>query len=276
VVPAARKFDWRALLRDFPNRRGARRVLATNLVPLAGVLLLGWQASVATVAFFADTFLTAAALAFVMSVHAVDETAGYVRGPSRWAGIIGIFLFVLPIVSLPVFVGGMFSLPFAGSSFAEVWQLLETERSIQLAFAGLIVLHAFTAVQWLLREDRRAVRDELREVFGLVVFKVLVLAILGAHLAFVFVLLGWIGQLLALLLIAAILTIGEVYRAEVLLAMGVDRKWHDECEHGKVTSSPAASHEPGDPETVSRAVVRRKRRRKGRSRSHEPQPGPRT
>ena len=84
------RFEWNQLgplLRDFPNRPGALRVLATNLIPLAGVLLLGWLPAVATLSFFVDALLTAASLTFVLTVHAIDETSPHIKGPSRWAAI---------------------------------------------------------------------------------------------------------------------------------------------------------------------------------------------
>jgi hypothetical protein len=227
------------LLRQFPERPGAYRVLATNLIPLAGVLLLGWSAGVATLSFFADAVFTAAALTFVLTIHAMDETSPHIRGVSRWCGILMIFVFIVPFIALPAIVAGMFALPFAGVSMLEGWQLLLQDRTVQIGFAGLAAMHVVTAAQWLARHDRRAVRDELREGFGLMVFKVLVLAILGAHVGFVFSLLGAFGQALALLVIAAILTIAEVYRAEVLQAMGVDRKFHESCESGSIEPQPA-------------------------------------
>lgn len=226
------------LLRQFPQRPGAFRTLATNLIPLAGVLLLGWSAGVATLSFFADAVFTAAALTFVLTVHAMDETSPHVRGPSRWAGILMIFAFLVPFIALPAFVGGMFALPFAGVSMLDGWRLLQADRAVQVGFAALAAMHVVTAAQWLARRDRRAVRDELREVFGLMVFKVLVLALLGAHVGVVFALLGAFGQVLVLLVIAAILTIAEVYRAEVLQAMGVDRRFHDKCESGSIDPQP--------------------------------------
>ena len=227
-------------MRQFPQRPGAFRALATNLIPLAGVLLLGWSAGVATLSFFADAVLTAAALTFVMTVHAIDETSPHIRGPSRWAGILGISVFLVPFIALPAIVGGMFALPFAGVSLLEGWTLLQQERTVQIGFAALVAMHVVTAAQWLSRHDRRAVRDELREGFGLMVFKVLVLAMLGAHVGAVLSLFGAIGQILVLLVIAAILTIAEVYRAEVLQAMGVDRKFHESCEAGTVQPQPVA------------------------------------
>lgn len=250
IAPAeenAMRFDGRrlgALLREFPQRPGAFRTLATNLIPLAGVLLLGWSAGVATLSFFADAVLTAAALTFVLTVHAMDETSPHVRGPSRWAGILMIFAFLVPFIALPAFVGGMFALPFAGLSMAEGWRLLQEDRTVQIGFGALAAMHVVTAAQWLSRHDHRAVRDELREVFGLMVFKVLVLALLGAHVGIVFALLGAFGQVLVLLVIAAILTLAEVYRAEVLQAMGVDRGFHDQCESGAIDPRPAATSKP--------------------------------
>src|SRR5688572_11581307 len=245
------RFDTKQLgplLRQFPERPGAFRVLATNLIPLAGVLLLGWSAGVATLSFFADGVFTAAALTFVMTVHAMDETAPHIRGSSRMLGILAMFVFVLPFLSLPAIVAGMFALPFAGVSMREGAQLLATDRMVQVGFVALAAMHVVTAAQWLARHDRRAVRDELREGFGLMVFKVIVLAMLGAHVGFVFALLGRFGQVAVLLVIAAILTIAEVYRAEVLKAMGVDRKFHDECEAGGM-----------DPKSVEPPKARRRR-----------------
>ena len=113
--------EWKALLRDFPRRPGAWRVLATNLVPLAGVLLLGWVAGVATLSFFADAVLTAAVLTFVLTVHAMNDTMPHVRGISRVLGIAAIWLFLVPFVALPVVVGGMFASGFAGVSMLEGW-----------------------------------------------------------------------------------------------------------------------------------------------------------
>lgn len=246
--------EWKALLRDFPRRPGAWRVLATNLVPLAGVLLLGWVAGVATLSFFADALLTAAVLTFVLTVHAMNDTMPHVRGVSRVLGIAAIWLFLVPFVALPVFVGGMFAGGFAGVSMLEGWTLLRTDWTVQLGMAALLLGHAATGASWLGRPDYRAVRDEVREAFGLMCFKVLVLAVLGANVGVVFALLGWFGQLLLLAVIAAILTVAEVYRSEVLKAMGVDRRFHDSCE----ASDPGV--EAGPP---SRREKKRRRRAAG-------------
>ncbi|HVF35342.1 MAG TPA: DUF6498-containing protein [Candidatus Saccharimonadia bacterium] len=230
--------DWRTLLRDFPKRPGAWRVLATNLVPLAGVLLLGWLAGIATLSFFLDALLSAATLAFVMTVHAMDEMS-HVRGVSRYLGIVFLWTAIMPFIALPVFVGGLFAFGFAGLSLDEAWRVLRFDWTVQAGFAALAVGHAGTAFQWLRRHDRRAVRDELREAFGLMVFRVLVLAMLGANVGVVFLVLGWYGQLLLLAVIAVILTVAEVYRAEVLEVMGVDRKFHDSCEPATPVAEPA-------------------------------------
>lgn len=246
--------EWRALLRDFPRRPGAWRVLATNLIPLAGVLLLGWVAGVATLSFFADALLTAAVLTFVLTVHAMNDSMPHVRGISRALGIAAIWLFLVPFVALPVFVGGMFASGFAGVSMLQGWTLLRTDWSVQLGMAALLLGHAATGASWLRRPDHRAVRDEVREAFGLMCFKVLVLAVLGANVGVVFALLGWFGQLLLLVVIAAILTVAEVYRGEVLNAMGVDRRFHDSCE----ASEPGAEAGP-----LSRREKKRRRRAAG-------------
>ena len=259
--------EWRALIRQFPHRPGAWRILAANLVPLAGVLSLGWSAGVATLGFFLDALLTAAVLAFVMVVHGMHETAPHVRGHSRVLGIALLWAFLVPVIALPVLVGGLFALGFGGVSLAEGWTLLLHDRSVQLGAGALALFHLATTVQWLRRGDRRAVRDELREGFGLMCFKVLVLAMLGANVGFVFALLGWIGQLLVLVVIAAILTVAEVYRGEVLAALGVHRTFHDSCEAG--TAGVGAAVPPPlraagaagvAPETPRRAGKRRRGR----------------
>jgi hypothetical protein len=270
------KSEWRALLRQFPQRPGAWRVLATNLVPLAGVLLLGWSAGVATLGFFLDALLTAAVLTFVMVVHALRETAPHVRGHSRVLGILMLWIFLVPFIALPVFVGGMFALGFGGVSLAEGWALLQVDRSVQIGFSALALFHLATAVQLVRRDDGRAVRDEVREGFGLMCFKVLVLAVIGANVGVVFALLGFVGQLLVLVLIAAILTIAEVYRAEVLAAMGVHRKFHESCEGGAPSSEPAPTQRAATPPAAAfaesapgpaRRNGKRRRGRHGKSRS---------
>ena len=257
-----RRLDWRALLREFPRRPGAWRALATNLVPLAGVVLLGWSAGVATLAFYADALMTGAVLAAVLSTHAMAETVPHVRGASRLLGFLMLWGFVTFVLALPVFVAGMFALPFAGVSIEEGWSLLLADRTVQIGFVGLAVGHVATAAAWIVRGDRRRVRDELREGLGLMFFKVMVLAVLGANVGFAFLLLGWYGQLLLLAVIAAILTIAEVYRAEVLAAMGVDRRFHESCEAGSSPTDAGGANAAASEPAISRAAQRRKRKRR--------------
>lgn len=229
--------DWRALLRDFPNRPGAWRVLAINLVPLVGVVAFGWSTAYVVFAYWLDLLLSVMAITAVLSVHAIDETAAHVRGPSRWAAIIGMFLFVTPIVGMPTLVPGGLALGAVPDLLQELATGLRGDLVGIAGFAVMAVLHAVTVAKHLGRDDRRAVRDELREGFGLVIFKSLAACFVATQFGLVLMLLGRVGQAVIVAVLAAVLTAAEVYRREVLRAMRVDRAFHDDCERPEGTPS---------------------------------------
>src|SRR5687768_15382793 len=104
MTAAAPVFDWRTLLRDFPNRPNAWRVLAINLVPVIGVAVFGWSTSHIVLAYWPDLLLTVAAMVGVLSVHAIDETQPETRGFKRAMAIAMIFAFALPFVGMPALI----------------------------------------------------------------------------------------------------------------------------------------------------------------------------
>ena len=221
--------DFGALLRDFPSRPGAWRVLAVHSIPVVGVALLGWSAGVVSLFFLLDILLTALAMSFAMTRHALDEMP-QVTGVSRWLGFLMTWLIISGVVGM---LGLMPALMFGGVMIGTSTGLLQEAFASKTAVLAILVsigLHASHVRRWMAVENRRGSRDEMREVLGLVIFKGFAFGLIGAHVGFVLVMLGTIGQVLIVMVLAAILTAAEVYRAEVLQVLNVNRAWHDECE----------------------------------------------
>jgi hypothetical protein len=218
-----------ALLRDFPNRPGAWRVLAVHSIPVIGVARLGWSAGVVSLFFLLDILLTALAMSFAMTTHAMDEMP-HVTGISRWLGFLMTWVIASVILAM---LGLMPALMLGGVMIGSSAGLLEeafASRSAVLAILVSIALHASHVKRWVAVENRRGSRDEMREVLSLVIFKGAAFGLVGAHIGVVLVMLGFAGQVMIVMLLAAILTAAEVYRAEVLAMLKINRAWHDQCE----------------------------------------------
>lgn len=265
------KIDAKALALGFPQRRGAWRVLATNLIPPLGVLVLGWSTASIVASYVADTLFTVCAITFVLANHVVAETAAPTSRVSRVASVLGAWVVVTPILSMFVLVPATF---IGGPALAGggLDALFAGEPSFVAGLAAMACLHAAAAWRWLRREDRRGVRDEVREAFSLVIFKSFAFALVGAHVGAVLLWLGAIGQAIFVLALAAILTIAEVYRSEVLRAMNVTRAWHAQCEGEAGGSARAGTpRRSGDAarhaEAKRRAAAERKAAKRAKPRS---------
>ena len=172
----------------------AAQVIARNVVPLAGIVFLGWNAQNVLIVYFADTMLTLAVLFAGVLRHVAPpvENDGWAARVNGEVGMIGGAVFLMLFIAVPLGLPLLFML---GGRFD--WRAVLDDSSLQ---AGLLwqCIAAFWSYVELYRALRHATPDQLRlkRRFALVLLRWVALVsvaflgvgfFLGRHSALLFV-----------------------------------------------------------------------------------------
>jgi hypothetical protein len=170
------------------------QVVARNIVPLAGVLFLGWDARNVLVLYFADTILTIGVIcAGVLRKFAPPvEDDGWAARANGEAGVVAGGAFIAAVIAVPF---GVFLVFMLGGTFD--WRAAIDDASLRAGLAWQCIA-AFWSYLGLYRALRHATPEQLqlKRRFGLVFLRwfalVMVAAfgtgfVLGRHGAIVFV-----------------------------------------------------------------------------------------
>lgn len=178
-----------------PSPLAIANAVARNLVPLAGILFLGWSAANVLILYFVDTLLAMAVMFAGLMRHFLPPPTdeGWAARANAEVGYVAAALFICAFMAVPLGVPLIFML--MGSDVA--WRELLSDP----AFRSGLVLQAIAAF-WSCRDLYRALRthtpDELRlkRRFALVFLRWMVVImvsylgiglIFGRYAAFVFV-----------------------------------------------------------------------------------------
>lgn len=78
-------------------------LIAVNVTPLAGAIVLGWPPAGVLISYFVDTFVGFCAVFMLMMIHLTgDEQNTPIEGWKRWARLVAAFVFLAAIVLLPL------------------------------------------------------------------------------------------------------------------------------------------------------------------------------
>jgi len=134
------------------------QVIARNIVPLAGILLLGWSAQNVLIVYFADTLLTMAVLFAGVLRHFAPpiENDGWAARLNGEAGMIGGGLFLMAAVSVPL---GIPLLMMLGGALD--FRGMLADRSLQAGLLWQLAAAAWSYVE-LYRALRHSTPDELK------------------------------------------------------------------------------------------------------------------
>ena len=157
-----------------------------NIVPLAGIVFLGWSAPAVLVLYFADTMLAIAVMAAGVSRYFMPPVAddGWAARANGEAGAVAAGLFLAAVIAVPLGVPVIFMLAGSGTTPASLWA--------DDAFRIGLLMQAIAAV-WSCAGLYRALRthtpDELRikRRFALVFLRwMVVLMVTYTGIAFLF------------------------------------------------------------------------------------------
>jgi hypothetical protein len=170
------------------------QVIARNIVPLAGIVFLGWNAQNVLIVYFADTMLTLAVLFAGVLRHVAPpiEDDGWAARANGEVGMIGGGAFLMLVIAVPLGVPLLFML---GGQFD--WRAVLEDSSLQVGLVWQCIA-AFWSYLDLYRALRHATPDQLRlkRRFALVFLRWIALVIvanlgvgfvLGHHSALFFV-----------------------------------------------------------------------------------------
>lgn len=133
------------------------QIVARNIVPLAGIVLLGWNAQNVLIVYFVDTMLTLAVLFAAVLRHFAPpvENDGWAARMNGEVGMIGGGVFLMLVIAVPLGLPLLFML---GGRFD--WHAVLNDSSLQ---AGLVwqCIAAFWAYVELYRALRHATPDQL-------------------------------------------------------------------------------------------------------------------
>ena len=134
------------------------QIIARNIVPLAGIVFLGWNAQNVLIIYFADTLLTLAVLFAGVLRHFAPpiENDGWAARLNGEAGMIGGGLFLMAAVSVPLGIPLLFMLGGALDARAML-----ADRSLQAGLLWQVVAAAWSYVE-LYRALRHATPDQLK------------------------------------------------------------------------------------------------------------------
>ena len=218
------------------------QVVARNVVPLAGILFLGWSAQNVLIVYFADTLLTLAVLfaGALRSFAPPVENDGWAARLNGEVGMIGGGVFLAVVVGIPLLVFLFFML---GGRFD--WRAALDDPALR---AGLVwqCIAAFWSYVGLYRALRHATADQLR---------------LKRRLSLVF--LRW----MALVMVAA-LGVGFLlgsYGALVFVAIYIGVSiWAEIAPDRFLQAMPGGAHHavPARPAVVNRTADRSRRKRR--------------
>ena len=154
------------------------QIVARNIVPLAGILLLGWNAQNVLIVYFADTLLTLAVLFAGVLRHIAPpiESDGWAARVNGEVGMIGGGLFLMLVLALPL---GVFLFFMLGGQLD--WRAALDDPGLR---AGLVWqgIAAFWSYLELYRALRHATPDQLRlkRRFALVLLRWMALVAIAA------------------------------------------------------------------------------------------------
>lgn len=244
-----------------------------NIVPLAGILFLGWSAPVVLVLYFADTLFAIAVIFAGLMRHFMPppKDDGWAARLNAEAGYVGVALVMVAFFAVPLGVPLIFML--AGTDVT-VRSLLADE----MLRAGL-VLQAIAAF-WSGRDLYRALKDHTPEElrvkrrFGLVLLR-WVVVIMSMHLGLAF-LFGRFTPVFFVAVYTAATIFIEVAPDRFLQAFNADRELIDPPAGGppharprpasppRAPKPPAAGPEPRRDPPLSRAERWRRRHKRDR------------
>ena len=172
----------------------AAQIIARNIVPLAGIVFLGWNAQNVLIVYFADTMLTLAVLFAGALRHFAPpiEDDGWAARLNGEVGMIGGAVFLMLVIAVPLGIPLLFML---GGRFD--WRAVLNDSSLQVGLLWQCVA-AFWSYFELYKALRYATPDQLRlkRRFALVFLRWVALVIvaffgvgfvLGRHSALFFV-----------------------------------------------------------------------------------------
>lgn len=117
-------------------------LIAANLVPLAGIVFLGWSPASLLVLYFVDTFVSLGAVVLLVAAHVTgDEGGKRIRGWRNWAKAVCGLVFLGAIMGLPLALPLFFLM---GEDFARVF---EEDRGLPYALAWQAVMSCVAAVR---------------------------------------------------------------------------------------------------------------------------------
>jgi len=78
-------------------------LIAVNVTPLAGAIVLGWPPAGILVSYFVDTFVGFCTVFMLMMIHLTgDEQDTPIEGWKRWSRLVAAFVFLAAIVLIPL------------------------------------------------------------------------------------------------------------------------------------------------------------------------------
>lgn len=136
----------------------AAQVIARNIVPLAGIVFLGWNAQNVLIVYFADTMLTLAVLFAGVLRHFAPpiENDGWAARVNGEVGMIGGAVFLMLVIAVPLGIPLLFML---GGRFD--WRAVLNDSNLQVGLLWQCIA-AFWSYVELYRALRHATADQLR------------------------------------------------------------------------------------------------------------------
>jgi hypothetical protein len=117
-------------------------LIAANLVPLAGIVFLGWSPASLLVLYFVDTFLSLGAVVLLVAAHVTGDEGGKpIRGWRNWAKAACGLVFLGAIMALPL---GLPLFFLFGDDFP---MLLEKDRGLPYAILWQAVMSCVAVVR---------------------------------------------------------------------------------------------------------------------------------
>jgi hypothetical protein len=178
-------------------------LIAVNVTPLAGILLLGWQPAGVLISYFVDTYVGACTVLLLLMMHVTgDELDTPVEGWRRRAKLAGALVFLGSLILLPTALPLLFVL---GPDV--VMHTLLEERGFRAGLAVQVLMSVLAAMR-VHRELRQTGDDDrilsARGLFLVARWMVVFLAVAGASAAA-------LGPRAAGLLVVAIYAAASVY-----------------------------------------------------------------
>lgn len=249
AAPGSSPPDWRPASlaqhwRELRSRRSAWLAVAHNLVPVAGVFLLGWSAPLVVFAFWFDGLAALVAIVTMLVGPAMRDAGMLERNPLFVAFAAAFtWLLLAGVLALPYGFALVWLRDFLGDP--ALWRELRTSPDLWATFAGVVGIHLVTA--WRRRYGSLPER-ELKQAVRWDSY-LLILRALGMFLLVVPFL-----SFLVVPTIAAMCIYLEVWPARALgLVWGDPSRLHEDPDH-RARGAPAAP----EPRDGGRATRRRR------------------